>query len=89
MDFEWDPAKASENEHKHAVPFPFAARVFLDADRLERLDTRENYGEDRWVTIGLVEGFEMMVVYTLREQTIRIISARRVDRHEREAYWNR
>ncbi len=50
---------------------------------------RESYTEDRWITIGRVDEFEIVVVYTLRMEAIRIISARKADRHEREAYWNR
>jgi uncharacterized DUF497 family protein len=89
MNFEWDADKAENNERKHGIPFPFAARVFLDENRIERLDSRHSYGEDRWITIGLVDDFEIVVVYTLRSQAIRIISARKAERHERQDYWNR
>jgi uncharacterized DUF497 family protein len=89
MNFEWDADKAENNERKHGIPFPFAARVFLDENRIERLDSRHSYGEDRWITIGLVDDFEIVVVYTLRSQVIRIISARKAERHERQDYWNR
>jgi uncharacterized DUF497 family protein len=89
VEFEWDPDKAASNERKHAIPFPIATRVFLDGNRLERRDARKDYGEERWITIGLVDEFEIVVVYTLRIASIRIISARRADRDEREAYWDR
>jgi uncharacterized DUF497 family protein len=89
MDFEWDEKKAALNERKHGVPFLFATRVFLDQNRLEWADTRTPYGEPRWIAIGLVEGFEIAVAYTLRGDTIRLISARKAERHEREDYWNR
>ena len=89
MEFEWDEEKAALNERKHGVPFPFATRVFLDENRLEWADTRRRYGEPRWITIGLIEGFEIAVAYTLRGDTIRLISARKAERHEREDYWNR
>ena len=89
MEFEWDEEKAAQNEKKHGIPFPFAARVFLDENRLEWADTRQEYEEPRWITIGLIEGFEIAVSYTLREDVIRIISARKAERHEREDYWNR
>jgi hypothetical protein len=56
MEFEWDEDKAILNEKKHGVPFPFAARVFLDPNRLEWADTRRDYGEARWITLGLIEG---------------------------------
>lgn len=89
MEFEWDEEKATLNERKHGVPFPFATRVFLDENRLEWIDTRRQYGEPRWITIGLIEGIEIAVAYTLRGEAIRIISARKAERHEREDYWKR
>jgi uncharacterized protein len=89
MQFEWDSEKALRNVRKHGVPFPAATRVFLDPNRLEWTDKRRPYGEPRWVTIGLVEGIELTVVYTARGDAIRLISARKAERHEREDYWNR
>ena len=89
MDFEWDLDKADTNERKHGIPFPIATRVFLDENRLERYDSQTSYGEDRWITVGLVAGVEIVVAYTVRRHTIRIISARKAERHERQDYWNR
>lgn len=89
MEFEWDSRKAASNLRKHGIPFPFAARVFLDDNRMERLDRDGNYEEDRWITLGVVDDLEIVVVYTTRAKVFRIISARRANRHEREEYWNR
>jgi uncharacterized protein len=89
VEFEWDPSKARINLRKHGVPFRFATAVFLDENRLERLDSSEDYAEDHWITVGLAGGFELTVVYTMRGERIRIISARKADQYEREAYWNR
>jgi hypothetical protein len=89
VEFEWDSRKAQANLRKHGVPFRFASAVFLDKRRLERVDTSEEYGEDRWITVGLAGDIELTVVYTTRGERIRIISARKADRYEREAYWNR
>lgn len=89
MRFEWDADKAQHNRRKHQVSFEVAARVFLDPNRIETYDDRDNYGEDRWKTVGLVEAQWLAVVYTLRgdhEETIRIISARRADESEKRAY---
>jgi uncharacterized protein len=89
MDFEWDGRKAAANLRKHRVRFEDAARVFLDPNRIETFDGRDAYGEDRWKTIGLVEPALLAVVYTLREEdseTIRLISARKADAHERAQY---
>lgn len=88
MLFEWDADKARRNRRKHKVTFETAARVFLDPNRIETYDYRENYGEDLWKTVGLVETEWLAVVYTLRgdHETIRIISARRADESEKRAY---
>lgn len=85
-EFEWDAKKAALNLKKHGISFSFAARVFLDD---HRLDDREDYGENRFVAIGLINASEIVVVYALREDTIRIISARKADDDEIETYWNR
>ena len=87
MALEWDVAKAALNLRKHGVAFEDAARVFLDRDRLEVYDGREDYGEDRWATIGPVYAVVLYVVYTVRhEDTIRIISARKALSHEQKQY---
>ena len=87
MDFEWDGDKAARNRRKHGVSFTLAARVFLDDQRIECYDGREPYGEERFLTVGLVAGVELAVVYTLRGPAIRLISDRKADRHERQDYW--
>ena len=89
MEFEWAEAKASRNEKKHAIPFPFAARVFLDGNRLEWTDTHNEQGEPRWITLGLIDGIEIIVAYTIRAGSTRLISARKAERHERQDYWHR
>jgi uncharacterized DUF497 family protein len=88
--FEWDPTKAANNLRKHGVSFQTAARVFADPYALVEQDRIEN-GEERWQTIGVVEGVLMlMVAHAVREQgdieVIRIISARRANRRERRRY---
>jgi hypothetical protein len=88
VEFEWDSRKASANLRKHGISFPFATLVFLDENRIEREDDREGYGEERWITVGLAGAFEVTVLYTARENRIRIISARKADSDERQAYWN-
>jgi len=87
LNFEWDDEKAASNLTKHGVPFDEAAAVFLDVNRLDRYDGREDYGEDRFLTIGLADEFELVVAYTMRGDTIRIISARKAKRDEQREYW--
>lgn len=89
MKFEWDPAKARSNLRKHRVGIEEAARVFLDPNRIETFDGQNDYGEDRWKTVGLVEPALLTVVYTIRsadDETIRLISARKADSYEQTQY---
>ena len=89
MRFEWDPAKNRRNVRDHGIDFGDAMAVF-DGPTWERWDDRQDYGEERWVAIGALEGIEITVVYTdlrTKNGVVRqIISARRATRHEREAY---
>jgi uncharacterized DUF497 family protein len=85
VNYEWDLAKAEDNRRKHRVAFADAVTVFGDPLAITVPDDR--HGEDRFVTIGLdAQGQLLVVVYTWRGQTIRIISARRAGRGERQQY---
>jgi uncharacterized protein len=86
-DFEWDEAKAAENYAKHGVFFELAIKVFEDPFGIERLDDREDYGEDRFILIGTADGVALTVVYTERNGRIRIISARQATKHEQDDYF--
>ena len=94
MLFEWDPTKAASNLRKHRVSFDIAVRVFADPWALTLQDRTEG-GEQRWQTIGLVDGYCLLLVaHTVYEddsdgqpvEIIRIISARKADRKERQRY---
>jgi uncharacterized protein len=87
MQFEWDVSKAAQNIAKHAVPFEYAARVFLDSHRLDNQDRRRNYGEERRFTIGEIEGRVYVVAYAPRGQIIRLISARKANKREERKYY--
>jgi uncharacterized DUF497 family protein len=84
--FEWDPAKAARNEADHGVTFEMATAVFGDPFGIDYLDDREDYGEDRYVLIGMADGRLLYVAYTMRGEVIRIISARGADPYERRRY---
>jgi uncharacterized DUF497 family protein len=86
--FEWDEVKARQNLDKHGIGFPLARRVFLDPNRLE-FESGGEYDERRWVAIGRVVDQVLVVIFTMRDEGHRIISARRAERNERERYWNR
>lgn len=85
-EFDWDPQKAAANLADHKVGFELAKGVFRDPFAIEFLDDREDYGEDRFVIIGMTEGRLLTVVYTLRADRTRIISARRAEPRERRRY---
>jgi uncharacterized DUF497 family protein len=87
-EFEWHDAKAEANWRNHGVSFELAKTVFSDPFAIERVDAREDYGEERFVIIGMAEGQVLLfVAYTERHQRIRIISARRVTQYEQEDYF--
>jgi uncharacterized DUF497 family protein len=83
MYFEWNEKKNEENIRKHGLDFADAWEVFAGPS-LTKLDTREAYGEDRWIGIGYLRGVVVVFVFTERgEDTIRIISLRKALKHER------
>ena len=87
IDFEWDIHKAQTNARKHGVSFEEAATVFGDPLSLTIHDPLHSRSEDRFVTTGQsVRGRLLVVIHTDRGDDIRIISARKVVRHERNAY---
>jgi uncharacterized DUF497 family protein len=88
--FEWDEAKADSNWRKHGIRFDMAMLVFADPYALTEQDRVEE-GERRWQTIGLVGGIALLLVaHTVLEEDhdeiIRLISARRASRKERNRY---
>jgi len=84
--FEWDDEKNKSNISKHGFDFADAWE-FFEAPLLAGLDQREDYGEDRWIGIGLLRGHIIVVVFTERDtETIRVISLRKALRHERIKY---
>lgn len=86
MKFEWDEEKNRENVEKHGLSFTDASEIFA-APMLAAPDTRQDYGEDRWVAIGFLKNFVVVVVYTEREEdVIRVISLRKALKHERTRF---
>ena len=90
MHFEWDEHNNNENIRKHGIDFRDVVEMFTHP-MLTRLDTRRDYGEDRWVGIGLLKNIVAVTVYLEWEDevTIRIISARKATRHESKEYHTR
>lgn len=85
-DFEWDEDKARTNLAKHGVSFLTAAEIFAN-EIMERIDDREDYGEVRWIALGRVDTQVYRIVFTWPSKNlIRIISAQKASRDEREIY---
>lgn len=84
--FEWDDAKASLNWKKHGVTFEMARNAFHNAFAIEWLDDVQDAAEPRFVLLGMVEHRLPFVAYTMREDRIRIVSARKGEPHERRRY---
>lgn len=85
-EFEWDDAKAADNFAKHGISFDAASRVFQDPFAIERLDDRRDYGEERFVIVGMVDERLLFVAFTMRADRIRIVSARGAEPMERREY---
>ena len=88
VEFERHEAKAVANLQAHGVSFELATTVFKDPFAIERLDDRENYGEDRFVIVGMAEEHVLLLVaYAERGERIRLISARRATQYEQDDYF--
>ena len=85
MEFEWDEAKNQANMAKHGIDFDDAIGIF-NHRIVEYVDNRRHYGEIRTRVIGVLGERELAIVYTMRGEVRRIISARRARRDERRAY---
>ena len=85
MSFEWDAKKANDNLRKHGVAFYDAITIF-DGVTVEQEDARFEYGEKRMRAIGALGPVVITVIYTMRGNVCRIISARQATRNERKAY---
>lgn len=90
MEFEWDDTKAASNLEKHKIRFEVAAKVFLDKHAVTIRDLRFDYGEERFITYGQIDGRIYAVVFTLDDErnVIRLISARKANARERRRYGN-
>jgi len=86
MTFEYDPHKAQTNWQKHGVSFAEAELVFFDPLAIHDIDP-DSIAEERFIAVGIGNsGFLLVVVYTMRDDVVRLISARRATRQEIKAY---
>jgi hypothetical protein len=88
MKFEWDSRKSKANLQKHGLSFDEAKEIFF-GKILTKQDSRNDYGEDRYISIGAIEeNIAVVVVHTDRAEITRIISARLANKTERKTYYD-
>lgn len=94
LQFEWNKQKSLLNYRKHGISFESAISVFEDPHMLSWLDGRYEYGEERWIGLGMINNEIIIVlVHTVREnyydekEIIRIISARKANKEEQAQYF--
>lgn len=85
MELDWDEEKRESNLVKHGLDLVLSLELFSDYF-MERLDTRRDYGEDRWVALGMIRGLTVVLVYTERDDRFRPISLRKATAQERSIY---
>lgn len=86
MRFEWDEAKRESNLLKHGIDFIDVERLFA-GETVTILDDRFDYGEERFITLGLLDERVVVVAHTETKDVIRLISARKATRNEEISYF--
>jgi uncharacterized DUF497 family protein len=88
VQYEWDKGKSADNVLKHGVDFMDTIEALEDPNRLEEIDTRFSYDEERIQVIRMARGGLLFAVETFRgERICRIVSARKATKHEQDRYY--
>jgi uncharacterized protein len=86
MNFEWDESKNKSNRQRHGLDFTEAEPIFNPSLFVD-IDDREDYGEERYVGLGLLDGRVVVVIFTQPDDdTVRVISRRKANSYERQQY---
>ena len=85
MDIEFDPAKSQENERRRGLPFSMVADFEFETALIIE-DARIDYGERRWIALGLIARRAFVVAFTWRDGRLRVISFRKANARESERY---
>ena len=85
-EIEFDTDKDALNQSKHGLPLALAALLF-EGDYREKIDDRQDYGETRMIALGMIMGRLCVCAYTLRNKRRRIISLRKANSREIDAYY--
>jgi uncharacterized DUF497 family protein len=86
MEVEWDDAKSELCLRERGFSFAYVVRAFADPRRRIEVDDRWEYGETRYRLYGRITGRSFVIIYTMRNGIVRIISARRANARERRRY---
>ncbi len=88
MNFEWDTEKNKANKIKHGFSFEEALHIFADPNAIEIYNQIHSQSEDRYKVIGQIQSkvFVVTVIYTENKEQLRLISARKANQKERNAY---
>jgi len=86
MQFTWHEAKRKANINKHGIDFSDASKVFA-GPTFTFEDTRFDYGEQRWITIGLCDISVVVIAHTETEDEIHIVSMRKAEKHEQKIFF--
>jgi uncharacterized DUF497 family protein len=86
MEFEWDETKRKSNLRNHGIDFVEIEKVF-EGETVTILDDRFDYGEERLVTFGLLDGRVVAIAHTESDDVIRIISVRKATKNEESSYF--
>jgi uncharacterized DUF497 family protein len=86
MDFEWDDAKRKSNLRNHGIDFVGIEKIF-ESETVTIPDDRFDYGEARFVTLGLLNGRVVAIAHTETDEVIRIISVRKATKDEESSYF--
>lgn len=85
MGFEWDPVKDAANQRKHGIGFREATEIFRGFVLIAE-DIRRDYGERRFIALGEYDGEVIRLIFTEREDSIRVISAWKANKNDRKEY---
>jgi len=86
MKFEWDEKKRKSNIKKHGFDFIDAIKVFEGATFTFK-DDRFNYGEHRFITLGMLEGIVVIIAHSEKDEIVRVISMRKATKNEQKIYY--
>lgn len=83
--FEWDENKNNSNIERHGIDFCDVQLIFAHP-MLIKMDNRKDYGEKRWIELGLLYEIVVVIVFTKRKDITRVISIRRANKNEQKIY---